>query len=183
MKLSLKELKKFPVEIILIVILVALLYKTPYYLKQFVNNSLGKLILLSLVILVTHCYGITSGVISSLIVLLLLHSIFEGMENPKEDGEDDEESEREKSEVDSDADEDETDNSVDDDEDGEEDDTDESKNIINSQSDLLDLNPGDLRNNKDGHIANPDIATNKNVSSDEPAPVQTAIKEGFAMIN
>jgi len=193
-KLSFKDFKKFPIEIILIVILVSLLYTCPYFLKKFVSNSLGKVILLVLVILITHCYGINSGIISSLILLLLLHNVVEGMENEDDDDNADVNVDAEDIQDDdtndkSNINDDDTngDNEINSDDD---DDTDTSHNNlgIKVQSDLLELNPGDPRNLKGNiHIPNLDAITNKPINKNEPMAMPSKKsknnKEGFALLN
>lgn len=195
MKLTLKDFKKFPVEIILVVVLVSLLYSCPYFIKRFVSNSLGKLVLIVSVIFITHFCGITSGVISALIVLLLLHNVFEGMENPKESESTSDEEENDDEDEDEDTNNDINDNSstvTDSDNDtdemelpqeNDESNLENSESAIHTQSDLLDLNPGDLRNKKNGHDATPNIANNSNTEVNEPKPMPTDTKEGFALIN
>jgi hypothetical protein len=69
---------KFPIAIILLSLLVALFYKTPTFLLNLVDNSLGKIALLVLIVVVMKKVGTTEGLLLSLIFVLLLHNSREG---------------------------------------------------------------------------------------------------------
>ena len=101
---------KFPIAIILLSLLVVLFYKTPTFLLNLVDNSLGKIALLVLIVVVMKKVGTTEGLLLSLIFVLLLHNSREGFSikfdsgnvveglpesNQKKEDEDDEEEEEE----------------------------------------------------------------------------------------
>ena len=69
---------KFPIAIILLSLLVVLFYKTPTFLLNLIDNSLGKVALLVLIVVVMKKVGITEGLLLSLIFVLLLHNSREG---------------------------------------------------------------------------------------------------------
>lgn len=68
-------------ELALIILLVALMYQRSNFLNNMVSHPLAKLTLLAGVVGITHTFGRNAGLISGLIVLLLFHNLFEGMEN------------------------------------------------------------------------------------------------------
>tara|TARA_Y100000022_G_C13073761_1_gene294579 strand:+ start:279 stop:629 length:351 start_codon:yes stop_codon:yes gene_type:complete len=60
------------VELGLLAILVVLLYKKPVYLQELSNNKMYLLVLIILKIYIFKTYGVTSGIISALILVVLL---------------------------------------------------------------------------------------------------------------
>ena len=59
------------IEIIFLCILAVLIYKTPSELILFYNNILGKVSALVLLIIISNYYGIPSGIIFILIIIVL----------------------------------------------------------------------------------------------------------------
>jgi len=72
---------KLQIQLTLILVLVVLMYYTPLFLTDIARSPLGKLILISGVLGLSYKYGRNTGIISALIVLLLLHNYYEGLEN------------------------------------------------------------------------------------------------------
>jgi hypothetical protein len=184
---------KIPVELVLIVLLVVLLYQCPRLLKDITAHPLGKLVLLVAVVVITHVFGRNAGVVAALILVLLLHNLFEGMENKGdgeksddgEDGKDSKDSETEGDGEKSDADEDASGPTVE--RDGEEEEDSVDVGPVKTTADLLDSNPGDLRNKKDDEdVANIDAPTNPPATKDEPMAMPSVKsknnKEGFALL-
>tara|TARA_Y100000780_G_C13692883_1_gene420264 strand:+ start:4636 stop:5124 length:489 start_codon:yes stop_codon:yes gene_type:complete len=159
---------KQDINIFLIIILVFLLYCRPYFLELMARNPLGKLVMLFGVIYIAHNHGVTPGIISGVIIILLMHNILEGVDDTLE-----------KQAKDEDVEEDiETDNvnseDEDEDEDGDEDgDEDEKKEHNNKQTDLLDMQDA-LKS---------DVSGIEKVD-DEPvgASVSKQTKEGFSLL-
>lgn len=73
-----------PIEVLLIIILVLLMYIRTSFLQSLVRNPLAKLFLLSFVVMISHRFGVNAGILSSLILILMFHNVFEGMENNEE---------------------------------------------------------------------------------------------------
>ena len=71
---------KFFVELVLVAILLVLLYEKPEFLVRFSNSTLGKLLTIGAVILVSQSCGLTAGILSVLIVIILRHTWLEGFE-------------------------------------------------------------------------------------------------------
>lgn len=90
-------------ELALIVLLVVLMYQKSNFLNNITSHPLAKIVLLSGVVAITHFYGRNAGIISGLIVILLFHNLFEGMEN-KEGESKSEKSDEEKDDEDVDED-------------------------------------------------------------------------------
>jgi flagellar biosynthesis component FlhA len=67
----------FPPIIAYLLLLLAITYFKPEHMDVF-NNVLGKAFLLMFVSLSAYCYGIPTGVISALIVVMVLHTSYEG---------------------------------------------------------------------------------------------------------
>lgn len=76
----------FPPIIAYLLLLLAITYFKPEHMDVF-NNVLGKAFLLMFVSLSAYCYGIPTGVISALIVVMVLHTSYEGFRegNSKEE--------------------------------------------------------------------------------------------------
>lgn len=77
-------------EIIYSLLLLALFYMTPTYLKQMSNSFFGKLILLAFIIFSGHLYGRNVAIISAFISILLLQSNYEGLEDMNGNGDSEE---------------------------------------------------------------------------------------------
>ena len=73
-------------ELSLVVLLVVLMYQKSHFLNNLVEHPLAKLVLLSAVVAMAHCYGRNAGIISGLIAILLMHNMFEGMESGEGEG-------------------------------------------------------------------------------------------------
>lgn len=67
----------FPPIIAYLLLLLAITYFKPEHMDVF-NNVLGKAFLLMFVSYSAYCYGIPTGVISALIVVMVLHTSYEG---------------------------------------------------------------------------------------------------------
>lgn len=67
----------FPPIIAYLLLLLAITYFKPEHMDIF-NNILGKAFLLMFVSFSAYCYGIPTGVISALIVVMVLHTSYEG---------------------------------------------------------------------------------------------------------
>lgn len=74
----------FPPIIAYLLLLLAITYFKPEHMDVF-NNVLGKAFLLMFVSLSAYCYGIPTGVISALIVVMVLHTSYEGFREGKDD--------------------------------------------------------------------------------------------------
>jgi hypothetical protein len=68
------------VELFLVAILLVLMYDRPEPLVKFSNSTLGKIILVLTVLAIAHSCGMTAGVLSAFIVIVLKHTWREGME-------------------------------------------------------------------------------------------------------
>ena len=75
---------KYTVEMILVAILIVLMYEKPLFLVEFANSTLGKLLSIIAVFLISHQKGLTAGILAALIVIILRHTWREGMENKEE---------------------------------------------------------------------------------------------------
>ena len=73
----------FPPIIAYLLLLLAITYFKPEHMDVF-NNVLGKAFLLMFVSYSAYCYGIPTGVISALIVVMVLHTSYEGFREGKE---------------------------------------------------------------------------------------------------
>ena len=67
-------------ELILVAILLVLLYEKPEFLVRFSNSTLGKILTIIAVILISQSCGLTAGILSVLIVIVLRHTWLEGFE-------------------------------------------------------------------------------------------------------
>ncbi len=72
---------KLYVELFLVAILLVLMYEKPEPLVRFANCTLGKIILVLAVLSIAHSCGMTAGVLSAFIVIVLRHTWREGLEN------------------------------------------------------------------------------------------------------
>ena len=72
---------KFHVEMTLLVLLIVLMYTKPQFLLNMTDCLLGKVLLVLSVLGVAHTYGRNAGILMALIVVLLFHSVLEGLEN------------------------------------------------------------------------------------------------------
>lgn len=68
-------------ETLFIMAILIILYTDHPLLHTIVDHPLGKLILLLIVIAVTHFYGRNIGIITAMVLILLFHRMFEGMDN------------------------------------------------------------------------------------------------------
>lgn len=66
-------------EIIFILLLAILYFKVPPSISEYSNTILGKFILLSATIHITLKHGLLCGILSSLVMIVLIHHSFEGM--------------------------------------------------------------------------------------------------------
>ena len=80
----------FPPIIAYLLLLLAITYFKPEHMEIF-NNVLGKAFLLIFVSFSAYCYGIPTGVISALIVVMVLHTSYEGFREGEENKEEDKE--------------------------------------------------------------------------------------------
>lgn len=69
---------KYNVEIILVAILLALLYDKPEFLVRFSNSTLGKLLTVVLIVLISQSSGLNAGLLAALIVIVLRQTWKEG---------------------------------------------------------------------------------------------------------
>ena len=75
------------IELSLVAILIALLYQPPTAITHFVKSGLGKSALLVLVVVISHLFGMNSGLLAAIIAVVLLNNVnenFEGMEGINE---------------------------------------------------------------------------------------------------
>jgi hypothetical protein len=164
----------YSVELALIVLLVVVMYYRPAYLRELTSHPLAKLLMIGVLVAMTHVYGRNAGILTALILVLMMHNVFEGMENKGDDNTDDsgEESEGETS------DEDEEDTNM-----VSEEDEEPVHQVAKTTADLISSDPSDLRN-KDKMVANPDAA-GANQSEDEPVAMgkdsKKPIQEGFSL--
>ena len=170
------------IELSLVILLVVLMYQNSHFLNNLVAHPLAKLVLLVVVVVITHLYGRNAGIILSLILLLLLHTSFEGMENKDKDSESDDESD-----ADDESDCEEDDEESDDDDDSDDKDKKEGffrgllgKNM-KDKTELEDevRKPKDSNKQKTGLAPNPQLANNEN----DPLSMPSKTKEGFAILN
>ena len=72
---------KLYVELFLVAVLLVLMYERPEPLVKFSNSTLGKIILVLAVLGIAHSCGMTAGVLSAFIVIVLKRTWREGLEN------------------------------------------------------------------------------------------------------
>ena len=65
---------KLYVELFLVAVLLVLMYERPEPLVKFSNSTLGKIILVLAVLGIAHSCGMTAGVLSAFIVIVLKHT-------------------------------------------------------------------------------------------------------------
>lgn len=159
---------KYSIELVLIVVLVIVMYFRPGYVRRLTEHPLAKLLMIGVLVIMTHMFGRNAGILTALIMLLMMHNVFEGMENKDDDVDTDKES-------DSDSEEDEEEPSMEED--------DDTHQMAKSTADLIGSDPGDLRN-KDKMVANPDAA-GAGQKDDEPMAMgkdnKKSIQEGFSL--
>lgn len=66
------------------VVLLALMYEKPHFLTEFSNSILGKAVMIIGVGFMAKTYGLVSGLLSALVVLILMEDTKEGHSNIKE---------------------------------------------------------------------------------------------------
>ena len=81
---------EFLMELVLSAILMALLYEKPEFLVQFSNGTLGKLVAVIGIILISQSRGLTAGLLFAIIIIVLRHTWLEGIANMVDDVKDDE---------------------------------------------------------------------------------------------
>lgn len=161
---------KYPIELALIVVLVVVMYYRPAYIRELTSHPLAKLLMVGILVVITHMFGRNAGILTALIMLLMMHNVFEGMEN--------------KDETDKESDSDEDGEETDDEEEPQpEDEENEPHQIAKTTADLIGSNPGDPRN-KDKMVPNPDAA-GAGENSDGPVGMGKdngkPIQEGFSL--
>jgi hypothetical protein len=72
---------KYYMELFLTALLLALMYEKPVPLVRFSNSTLGKVILVLSVLTIAHTCGLTSGLLSAIIIIALRHTWREGFED------------------------------------------------------------------------------------------------------
>ena len=79
---------EFLMELVLSAILMALLYEKPEFLVRFSNGTLGKLIAVIGIILISQSHGLTAGLLFAIIIIVLRHTWLEGFigDKKKKDG-------------------------------------------------------------------------------------------------
>ena len=65
-------------EVILVTILLVLLYEKPEFLVRFSNSTLGKICSVVLIVGVSQYHGLSAGILSTLIILVLRNTWLEG---------------------------------------------------------------------------------------------------------
>ena len=68
-------------ELVLLAILLTFLYEKPDFLVHFANGTLGKLITVIAVILISHSHGLNAGILAAIIVIVLQHTWLEEPNN------------------------------------------------------------------------------------------------------
>ena len=75
---------KYIVEFALLFVVISMLYAQPKAFNSFYNNVLGKLVLISAVVLLTH-HSTAAGLLGVLFVIAIAQTVQEGMSNKKKD--------------------------------------------------------------------------------------------------
>jgi hypothetical protein len=70
---------EFLMELVLSAILMALLYEKPEFLVRFSNGTLGKLVAVIGIILISQSHGLTAGLLFAIIIIVLRHTWLEGL--------------------------------------------------------------------------------------------------------
>ena len=96
------------IDLCLLALLIIFMYDTPNFLDEVVNNTLGKVVCISVIMFLLYQFGNTTGILAALIYILVLHKTQEGFEKSisarregmkeKDDEEDEEEDEEEEDE-------------------------------------------------------------------------------------
>lgn len=76
---------EFLMELVLSAILMALLYEKPEFLVRFSNGTLGKLVAVIGIILISQSRGLTAGLLFAIIIIVLRHTWLEGVANMGDD--------------------------------------------------------------------------------------------------
>ena len=71
---------EFLMELVLSAILMALLYEKPEFLVRFSNGTLGKLVAVIGIILISQSHGLTAGLLFAIIIIVLRHTWLEGLD-------------------------------------------------------------------------------------------------------
>ena len=163
----------YSTELFLLLILISLLYKVPYTIQQFVQTSIGRLVLLGMVVYMFTCCGPYPGLMTALIVILLLDEsrYLEGMEN-KETKKNTSKKEKQTEEKDEEDD-------VSKMPEIEEDQEQEEDEVPESGTDVLSHDPNDPSSKKE-LSQNVDLASSKPIEKDEPTALESKGTEGFA---
>ena len=74
---------KFPIDLVLISLLIVLMYYQPDILASLTTSVLGRMIAVCLVAHIALAYGRNAGLLAALIFILLLHNKREGFATPK----------------------------------------------------------------------------------------------------
>lgn len=69
------------IELSLVAILIALLYQPPTAITHFVKSGLGKSALLVLVVVISHLFGMNSGLLAAIIAVVLLNNVNENFDS------------------------------------------------------------------------------------------------------
>jgi|10_taG_2_1085330.scaffolds.fasta_scaffold05254_4 hypothetical protein len=161
---------KLKIQLTLILVLVVLMYYNPLFLTDITRSPLGKLALVGGVLGLSYKFGRNTGIISALIVLLLLHNCYEGLEN-KNDA-------KQTEKISGDADDKTPDSSADDEEDEDEDATQE-KEAADKTTNTIVANEEVMR----PKASNETLASDGAGPSSEPLAMPATTTEGFALLN
>lgn len=69
----------FLVELFLIAILLLFLYEKPKFLGDFAHSTLGKIVMVLVIVGIAKTRGLVGGVLAALVMVLLLHTYKEGL--------------------------------------------------------------------------------------------------------
>ena len=168
---------KLNVEAILGVLLVVLLCYKPNFLLDLTDTVLGKAVLLLCVLGATHCYGRNAGVLTALIVIVLMHTRLEGVDETLEK-DDDKESEKPAKAEKSDDDDDDKSVKSDDEEDKE---AKQEAEAASKTTNTIVENEERMRPKDSNEVV---ASTGKGTETKEgPLPMPSTTTEGFALLN
>ena len=68
------------IDLCLLALLIIFMYDTPNFLNEVVNNTLGKVVCISVIMFLLYQFGNTTGILAALIYILVLHKNQEGFE-------------------------------------------------------------------------------------------------------
>merc|ERR1712216_965037 len=68
------------IDLCLLALLIIFMYDTPNFLNEVVNNTLGKIVSISVIMFLLYQFGNTTGILAALIYILVLHRTQEGFE-------------------------------------------------------------------------------------------------------